>query len=198
MKKLFLLGFTASLLAVSCTVQKRLHNPGYHVTWKSKYQSADKNEVSKNENNQNEAIENSEDVALNENAKAIENEPFVIINSKKSNDSFSYTSNKTKRQNETFLNNSSKSLIAKNQENKVSKHAAIKKIAKKASRSSSQYEDDILFLLLLVLCFVFPPLAVAIASGFDLIKILISIILTILFWLPGIIYALYVVLTEHR
>ena len=99
MKKLFLLGFTASLLAVSCTVQKRLHNPGYHVTWKSRYQSADKNELAKSENNKNEAIENSEDIALNENAKAIENEPFVIINSKKSNDSFSYTSNKTKREN---------------------------------------------------------------------------------------------------
>ena len=193
MKKLFLLGFTASLLAVSCTVQKRLHNPGYHVTWKSRYKSVDKNDLMTKETISDEKV-NSEDLAIVENAKEIENEPFVIINSENSNDSFSYTTTENKTKSNT--NNTVKSLKSGNEKSSMSKFMAIKKLAKKATKSSNS-DDDLLLILLVILCFLIPPLAVAIASDWDLIKILISLILTILFWFPGIIYALYIVLKDR-
>lgn len=195
MKKLFLLGFTASLLAISCTVQKRLHTSGYHVTWKSKYKSTDKIDLTTKEVSNEEKKITSEDVALVENAKEIENEPFVIINSENSNDSFSYTSTSEKKQ-KSKINNSYKSLNSSEEKNTLSKYMAIKKIAKKATKSSSS-DDNILLVLLLVLCFFIPPVAVAIASDFDITKIIISLILTLLFWVPGIIYALYIVLKDR-
>ena len=195
MKKLFLLGFTAALLAVSCTVQKRLHNPGYHVTWKSKYKSVDKTDLLTKETSNDEKKINSEDLAIVENAKEIENEPFVIINSENSNEAFSYTSTETEKNNKSIAHNSTKNLNSGREKNTISKYMAIKKIAKKATKSTSS-DDDILLILLVILCFFIPPLSVAIASDWDLTKILISLILTLLFWVPGVIYALYIVLKD--
>ncbi len=195
MKKLFLLGFTAALLAVSCTVQKRLHTSGYHVTWKGKYKSSDKNDLITKESSNDEKKVTSEDVAFVENAKEIENEPFVIINSENSSDSFSYTTTETKKKDKSVSQTSYKSLNSGSEKHTMSNYMAIKKLAKKATKSSST-DEDILLILLVILCFLIPPLAVAIASDWDLIKILISLILTILFWVPGIIYALYIVLKD--
>lgn len=196
MKKLFLLGFTAALLAVSCTVQKRLHTSGYHVTWKSKYKSNDKNDLITKESNNDEKKVTSEDVAFVENAKEIENEPFVIINSENSSDSFSYTTTETKKKDKSVSQNSYKSLNSGSEKHTMSNYMAIKKLAKKATKSSSS-EDDIILILLVILCFIFPPLAVGFASDWDLIKLLISILLTIFFWFPGVIYALYIVLKDR-
>ncbi len=195
MKKLFLLGFTAALLAVSCTVQKRLHNPGYHVTWKNKYQSIDKNDFASKESGLDDKKANSEDVASLENAKEIENEPFVIINSENSNDSFSYTTTELEKKNNSSLNSAYKSLNSSRGKNTMSKYMAIKKIAKKSTKSTSS-DADVLLILLVVLCFFIPPLSVGIASDWDLTKLLISILLTVFFWIPGVIYALYIVLKD--
>ena len=192
MKKLFLFVFTASLLTVSCTVQKRLHNSGYHVTWKSRYKSFDKNDFITKETSNDDGI-NSGDLAIVENAKEIENEPFVIINSENSNNSFSYTT--TENKSKSNRTNSVKSLTSGNEKQTMSKSMAIKKLAKKSTKSSNS-DDDVLLILLVILCFLIPPLAVAIASDWDLTKILISLILTLLFWFPGIIYALYIVLKD--
>lgn len=192
MKKLFLFVFTASLLTVSCTVQKRLHNSGYHVTWKSRYKSADKNDLITKETSNDDGV-NSQDLAIVENAKEIENEPFVIINSENSNNSFSYTT--TENKSKSNRTNSVKSLTSGNENHTMSKSMAIKKLAKKSTKSSKS-DDDLLLILLVILCFLIPPLAVAIASDWDLTKILISLILTLLFVVPGIIYALYIVLKD--
>ena len=192
MKKLFLFVFTASLLTVSCTVQKRLHNSGYHVTWKSRYKSVDKNDLITKETSNDDGV-NSQDLAIVENAKEIENEPFVIINSENSNNSFSYTT--TENKSKSNRTNSVKSLTSGNEKQTMSKFMAIKKLAKKSTKSSNS-DDDLLLILLVILCFFIPPLAVAIASDWDLTKILISLILTLLFWVPGVIYALYIVLKD--
>ena len=50
-------------------------------------------------------------------------------------------------------------------------------------------------ILLIVIAFFLPPLAVGIKEGLG-VSLLISIILTLLLWLPGFIHALIVVLRE--
>jgi uncharacterized membrane protein YqaE (UPF0057 family) len=50
--------------------------------------------------------------------------------------------------------------------------------------------------LLLILCFLIPFLAVGLATDWDVTKVLICLILSLLFWIPGIIYALLVVLNR--
>jgi uncharacterized membrane protein YqaE (UPF0057 family) len=49
-------------------------------------------------------------------------------------------------------------------------------------------------LLLVILCFFLPPLAVYLKTG-SAKTTLINLILCLLFWVPGLIHALYVVLT---
>ena len=49
-------------------------------------------------------------------------------------------------------------------------------------------------LLLVILCFLLPPLAVYLKTNNARITLL-NLVLCLLFWLPGLIHALYVVLT---
>ena len=48
-------------------------------------------------------------------------------------------------------------------------------------------------ILLIVLCFLLPPLAVFLKTN-NVKTTLINVVLTVLFWLPGLIHALWVVL----
>ena len=67
--------------------------------------------------------------------------------------------------------------------------------AKEAIRNFSASDGTTNLLLLVILAILLPPLAVFLHEGEINTKFLISLILTILFFLPGIIYALYVVLS---
>jgi uncharacterized membrane protein YqaE (UPF0057 family) len=65
--------------------------------------------------------------------------------------------------------------------------------AEKKSGKSKRETDQV---LLIILCILLPPLAVYLKEGEVNTKFWISILLTLLFWLPGIIYALLVVFDE--
>ena len=58
----------------------------------------------------------------------------------------------------------------------------------------SKLEDntDVGFLLLVILAIILPPVAVYLVRGLD-VHFWLSILLTLLFWLPGVIHALLVV-----
>jgi uncharacterized membrane protein YqaE (UPF0057 family) len=193
MKKLLFLGISISLLISSCSIQKRVHNSGFHVTWKNREHSADKNEFLSQTTN---GVENLAKISNDDNldlaiSADIENEPFVIINSPNSNESFSFTSSK-KDKNETtvFSNQNSKSFIAKNDIKSFPKVSAIKKAVKKVNgKGSSGIDTNLLF----ILCFIFPVIAVGLATDWDLNKLLLCFLLSLLCWVPGIIYALITV-----
>lgn len=65
------------------------------------------------------------------------------------------------------------------------------KADKKAGKLSKKETE---MWLLIILCILLPPLAVYLSEGEINSKFWISIVLTLLFWLPGVIYALIVVL----
>ena len=70
----------------------------------------------------------------------------------------------------------------------------VQKLAKKSIVSKlSKPTNDIMLLILVILAIFLPPIAVGLKKNWALIPLLISIILTLLFWLPGIIHALLVV-----
>jgi uncharacterized membrane protein YqaE (UPF0057 family) len=193
MKKLLFLGISISLIISSCSIQKRVHNSGFHVTWKNREHSADKNEfLSKTTN----GVENLGKISNDDNldlaiSADIENEPFVIINSPNSNESFSFTSSKNdKNETTVFSNQNSKSFSAKNDIKSFSKVSAIKKAVKKVNgRGSSNIDINLLF----ILCFIFPIIAVGLATDWDLNRVLICFLLSLLCWIPGIVYALITV-----
>lgn len=62
-----------------------------------------------------------------------------------------------------------------------------------APASESASDDGVKLILLIIIAILLPPLAVAIVDGIGL-SFLLSVVLTILAWIPGIIYALYRVL----
>lgn len=66
------------------------------------------------------------------------------------------------------------------------------KAAKKAGR-----ETDTNTLLLVILAILLPPLAVYLHQGEINTKFWISLLLTLIFWLPGIVYALIVILGDN-
>jgi len=68
----------------------------------------------------------------------------------------------------------------------------MEKIAEKQQQNNSQRVETILLVILAVLL---PPLAVFLVKGIST-EFWISVLLTILFYLPGIIYALFIVLTS--
>jgi uncharacterized membrane protein YqaE (UPF0057 family) len=74
----------------------------------------------------------------------------------------------------------------------VKKELRAFKIAKKAGK-----EADTDTLLLVILAILLPPLAVYLYEGEINNRFWISLILTLLGWLPGIIYALVLILGEH-
>ncbi|TAH03521.1 MAG: YqaE/Pmp3 family membrane protein [Sphingobacteriales bacterium] len=67
------------------------------------------------------------------------------------------------------------------------------KASKKDGNTSKKETDQT---LLIILCILLPPLAVYLKEEEINSKFWISLLLTLLFWLPGVIYALLVVLGE--
>ena len=62
-----------------------------------------------------------------------------------------------------------------------------------SKKEKSASGGDEMLILLVILCFLIPVIAVGLKTDWDLTKVLISLILMLLFWVPGVIYALLVV-----
>lgn len=74
----------------------------------------------------------------------------------------------------------------------VVKAAELRSVLKEAKKRRIALEETIPFILLVILAIILPPLAVFIKEGIDT-PFWISLVLTLLFWLPGVIYALYII-----
>ncbi len=68
-----------------------------------------------------------------------------------------------------------------------------KKEQKKKKENRQGSGSDTIFILAVIFAILIPPLGVAIYTNIDWMKVLIALLLTILFFLPGMIYALLVV-----
>lgn len=64
----------------------------------------------------------------------------------------------------------------------------------KSQKSRSVSDEQLLFILLLILAFVLPPLSVLLFTNIDWKKVIIATLLTCLFWGPGVLYAILVLL----
>lgn len=94
---------------------------------------------------------------------------------------------------ETSSNIVTNSISKKNSSKKQLKKS--KRLAKKIAKAknTSNNSGDEKTLLLLILAILLPPLAVFLVKGLN-IQFWISLLLTFLFWLPGVIYALLIVM----
>jgi uncharacterized membrane protein YqaE (UPF0057 family) len=196
MKKIKQISFIAlavTFILSSCTVERRLHNSGYHIKW-NKSHSASETEVSANEVKivkeevEVSAKNENNEVAINEN----ETSKTVTLDAVEVNESVS-----VKEKNTSADVSSVETIVAQNKDSKINTHFDHRKAKlefKKAVKNNSSIDD--MEVLLLILCFLIPFVAVGLATDWDITKVLICLILSFLFWIPGIIYALLVVLNK--
>ncbi len=196
MKKIKQISFIAlaiTFILSSCTVERRLHNSGFHVKW-NKSHSTSETEVSVNEDKKvDEVVEISTNSENNEVAVR-ENEAFNAgaIDAIELNENVSLKTNK-----KTLDEEAIEAVSTQKNEGKLNtrfEHRKAKLEFKKAVKNNSSMSD--MDILLLILCFLIPFLAVGLATDWDVTKVLICLILSLLFWIPGIIYALLVVLNK--
>lgn len=206
--------FGVSLILGSCArdnsvasnnrVQKRKYTSGYHIAFNKKKKSV-KDEtvqpktettlshveteksietgfvtISESKNTDQVFIENQ----LFESKREISSEESEIkaVNQPKSREQkSSFRSVNQLESNKNFTSTSSVQKIAKN------------KVIKEVKTGNSMRLDSIVYILL---CIFIPFLAVGLATNWDLTKTLIAVLLTIFFWLPGIIYAFIICADE--
>lgn len=84
---------------------------------------------------------------------------------------------------------------AKEGKTSLAEKMIVKKIERVAKKQQSQPAADINTLLLIIITILLPPLGVALVTGIDS-HFWISVLLTLLFYFPGLIYSLIVVLNE--
>ena len=77
---------------------------------------------------------------------------------------------------------------------KKEKYAEVKKLMKEYKAQKASAEPSTNTILLAILAILLPPLAVYLHEGEINTKFWLSLLLTLLFWIPGVIYALIVVL----
>lgn len=196
--KFILVGLSVALITASCSIEKRIHNSGYHITWNKVKNHADgeKSDMArikvKDHKNKNFMNLENESIASNEEMK----EHF---------DQVKFEDNQTQG-NENKISKRKIDLSSKNEitEKAVQNthsfsesftKSAFKKsiLLKKELKNSHGKKSDDGLILLYILAFILPFLAVGIVTDWDLKLVLISLLLMCLLWLPAVIFAIIIV-----
>lgn len=197
MKKILRISFVGlmlSLVVFSCTVERRIHNSGFHVKWNKCHSTSNTEEVADNTSEKLNAID--EITTLNVDQEAVLNQGSKIEDQNKdilgkSDDVSDQAINSVVEKRKV------ESISVQNQERKTITKFKNKKTRlefKKERKNNSSMDE--MTILLLILCFLLPFLAVGLATDWDVLKVLICLLLMCLFWIPGIVYALLVVLNK--
>lgn len=202
MKKLLLLPFVAVLLLSSCSskfgIAKRKYTKGYYFSV-AKNNPGDKKDANKA------ALANKNNKAV-EAIHTVQVAPALVLNT---STEIAIAKHSTPIQNlsksSSALNPESQTvnamkLTASASESKINAKSSIKpllldlKKIKNQMKSEKSAASDDRTILLVILSILLPPLAVYLHQDAINTKFWISVILTLLFWFPGVIYALLVVL----
>lgn len=205
MKKFTLLSLVSLLLLGACTLEKRVYRNGYNIQWHTSL---------KVKNHQPEQVANEEISATSPQVEKSMNEGKNSAKVSLSTDAQISTLpvqgyNINAPSQEIVLNQGSteKQQLAavvqqhfvKESSSKAAYHA-VKVDHKKAQRlmqalnkTSENSKDYIPMIVLFILCFIFPPLAVGLATDWDTEIVIYNILWTLLCGFPGIIHALIIV-----
>lgn len=190
MKKIKLLslgGLVLAFILSSCSMDKRVYTSGYHIQWNTDVKSESKQEVVKNTTPNKVQLENKQVEFTSSTPETISNIPAnkseVIENN--------FTAS---TDNSNTANTNTARKITRNKSNSIKTAIVEKYIERQIHKQSKkkQGESDTK-ILLYILCFFIPFLAVGLATDWDVTKVLINILLTLLCGIPGIIHAIIVV-----
>ena len=197
MKKLLLSLVAIATILSSCSVEKRVHTDGYHIEWysnnnKSKIQhqapeiAAANVATAENEDNQLEC-----EVAVNETGVVSSAPASIDLTSPKTSE----VANESARANRKAMRQAIKEL-RKEVKQQPQSTSPMQLFSGKSSVTHAEltnaYEPD--KVLLVILAFFLPPLAVYLYEGSWTKRCTTNLILTLLCGLPGLIHALIVIL----
>lgn len=191
--KLFGFALITAIVLSSCNttieVAKRQHRKGYHIAFNKK---DSKNSITNIQEEQNTPV--GKTTSEGETTAAIETpkENKTIAPIAKTETSVAPSENIKTTQKKVKKPSFAKTYKAIKKAKKEIQNI----VSKKGDFQTASYDDtDTESLLLLILAILLPPLAVYLVRDLG-VEFWISVILTLLFWLPGIIYAILVVLGE--
>lgn len=204
MKKFTLLSLLAVLVLAACTVEKRIYRNGYNVQWHSSL---------KVKNHSNPAVvaeeamasQQTNDAAIQNVSVAQKEQDLPTLAAQKIQQDFGQVALKTEKVQEDVaqLSGTVKQYFVKETSSKASihktkdvKHKA-KQLTRQLNKATNNRPDDVPYLLLFILCFIFPPIVVGLVTDWDTEIIIYNILWCILCGFPGIIHAL-IILGRYR
>jgi uncharacterized membrane protein YqaE (UPF0057 family) len=195
----------ATLLLGSCATSsfnsgsiltKRKHNKGFHLSLNSGSKKSEVKEQTKISEIYSEEIAFNESLSYNnESTTSISNEAEVDLNDVKVTHANAVKESNLPQKSKVSNSSPNNSEIAITEFNETAADSFVKKVDLQKNEQK-QNNNDVAFILILILCFLLPPLAVFLHRGGIDNMFWISLILTLLFWVPGIIFALWVVLVS--
>lgn len=200
--KILFSAFALSLVLSSCSIEKRVHNSGYHISWKNG-KHADKSASEKDERI---VLKKSEPVIYTETEETLtasENtvtEEKTFVNTDQATD---LKSDQVAEVADRPVRNANTKTVAAKETKQVQSTETKGKHAKQLLKKSEQKkqhnqmpETAASLVLLVILAFLLPFVAVGIVTDWETGPVLISILLMLLFWIPAVIYALIIIVNR--
>jgi len=201
--KIVAAALVSAVVLSACSVQQRYHRKGFNVNWNH---TSIKMKNDKNKFTSSEETESQEIVAKNVRVTNYVTETAPISSS--THDEFdgvivtqsqtltTVEANESVQINVVQLNNKETEQIIQSNQNLSKKEA--KQIIKKGKKeNSSNKSNDVPTVLLFILCFIIPPVAVGLATDWDLTPVLWNVVWTLLCGFPGVIHAIIHVLRNR-
>jgi uncharacterized membrane protein YqaE (UPF0057 family) len=193
-KTLPLLALCILIVTGSCTIEKRLHQSGFHVVKNKKnFESSESiNEKEALTVNQNDRIDHLENKVTTHARQEIikssdeRKKPQIGLSSILEDEN----------SNATIISNKTVSSANEKGETSVKKIYKVKNLKEIHKITKSKKADDVEFLLLVILAILLPPIAVGLVTNWDPRTTLLNVLLTLLCFVPGVIHALIVVFEE--
>lgn len=186
-KLLLLLCLSAVLLLASCTMEKRVYMSGYHISGLNNKHTSDKQIATADEN----SFETQKNVSNSESLSSITIAKAPITNLAADENLSAAADNKAAvviTRKPFLLNNA----VNAAEEKLVVDTKTIIKQGRKVLKATKRADGDVDQVLLIILCFLLPPVAVGLATDWDANTVVLNIVLTLLCFIPGIIHALII------
>lgn len=176
--------------------QKRKYNKGFYWNRSGKMGAAEENNLAQQKKEETIRTANEETVA------ALDKKEIATTESSLQPATYGYQSTTVTPETETTnVVNEHRQAPAQpqsapeqsNKETVLKKNKSVKDVLRKKQSHDSNSQDDAMFILAVIFAILIPPLGVAIYTSIDWMKVLICFLLCLLFFLPGMIYALLVV-----
>lgn len=185
-------------------ISKRKYSKGFHINKKGDYQKSNE-DVAKNENakkiDRKKFSERTKSSNLEQEVSIIESSEPAAVNRVVEESAFTvgtaapidglYSNEVTENESVSVQDFDAADAVIKREQSKKDMRKSLRKKVKDSK--SSGWGADAMFILAVILAIFIPPLGVLIYTNIDWMKVLIALLLTFLFVLPGMIYALLVV-----